>query len=337
MIHSTTGDILKSESHAIVNTVNCEGFMGKGIAYQFKLTFPENFASYAEACKKNALTPGKLHTFQERKKLIINFPTKNKWREKSKYEYIEGGLKELKKVIKDLKIESISIPPLGCGNGGLDWNKVKEIIISELSDLKETEILLYEPSKNYSSKPTIEPSLSLSHYLTMQLKESLSKFSRFRLQKLAFLVDFFKEDNYFKFDAHHYGPYSHSLDIVSKQISEFQNYHNIKTPPAMLMLEKKLQSKSFFQTVDDFSPTIKKSAEIINATISDKDLELTTSILYIIHTTKRSTQDQIINTLKSWSERKSAIFSEQEISDQIESLIKNKVLKKDMFEHVCKA
>lgn len=337
MIRSTTGDILKSESQAIVNTVNCEGFMGKGIAYQFKLAFPKNFESYVTACKKGFLTPGKLHTFLESNKIIINFPTKNKWREKSKYQFIEDGLIELKRTINDLKIKSISIPPLGCGNGGLDWKKVRETIIAELNDLDQVDILLYEPSQNYSSQPTIEPSLSLSHYLIMQLKEELSKFSRFRLQKSAFMVDFFREENYFKFNAHHYGPYSHSLDIISKQISEFQKFHSVETCSAKLMVAKKLQSKNFYQAIDDTSPFIEKSAKFINSFRNDKSLELATSILYVIHTTKRTNTEQIINLIQSWSERKKALFSEQEILNQTEALIRDGVLKTDMLGHIYKA
>ena len=89
MFYYKTGDLLKNEAEALVNTVNCEGYMGKGIAYQFKLQFPDNNKDYIKACKNGKLQPGKLHFYKEHEKIIINFPTKNKWREKSKIEYIE--------------------------------------------------------------------------------------------------------------------------------------------------------------------------------------------------------------------------------------------------------
>ena len=122
MMHYTTGDLLKSSAEALVNTVNCEGYMGKGIAYQFKMQYPENNKDYVKACKSGELTVGKLHYFKEKGKIIVNFPTKNKWRANSKIEYINDGLDELIKLIHQLNIKSIAIPPLGSGNGGLIWS-----------------------------------------------------------------------------------------------------------------------------------------------------------------------------------------------------------------------
>src|SRR5690606_12667459 len=102
---------------------------------QFKLEFPDNYKSYEQACRLKKIKPGIVHMFHENGKTIINFPTKDKWREKSKYEYIEDGLKSLRKEIESRNIRSISIPPLGCGNGGLEWSTVKKIIIENLKDL----------------------------------------------------------------------------------------------------------------------------------------------------------------------------------------------------------
>ena len=135
MLTYTTGDLLKSDAKALVNTVNCEGYMGKGIAYQFKLQFPENNISYINACKNGNLKIGTLHYYKEKEKLIINFPTKNKWREKSHINYIEKGLDQLILLIAELKISSIAIPPLGSGNGGLIWADVKSIIEKKLTPL----------------------------------------------------------------------------------------------------------------------------------------------------------------------------------------------------------
>ena len=128
MFFYTTGDLLQSDAEALVNTVNCEGYMGKGIAYQFKLKFPNNNKDYVKACKNGTLRPGKLHVYKESEKIIINFPTKDKWREKSRMEYIEDGLDALVLLIKELNIKSIAIPPLGSGNGGLIWNDVKQVL-----------------------------------------------------------------------------------------------------------------------------------------------------------------------------------------------------------------
>jgi O-acetyl-ADP-ribose deacetylase (regulator of RNase III) len=125
--------MMTSSAEALVNTVNTVGVIGKGIALQFKEEFPKNFLTYKVACSSGELTPGKLLITKElnsngEEKIIINFPTKLHWRNPSKYEYITEGLKDLTKAISEHNIKSIAIPPLGCGNGGLDWNIVKGMI-----------------------------------------------------------------------------------------------------------------------------------------------------------------------------------------------------------------
>src|SRR5580704_5821740 len=127
-----SGDLLKEESDAIVNTVNCVGVMGKGIALQFKQRWPRNFQAYEAACKRKEVKPGKMFIYDmgewAKPRYIINFPTKTHWRGDSKIEYIESGLRDLVSEVGRLKIKSIALPPLGCGNGGLDWSDVKRLI-----------------------------------------------------------------------------------------------------------------------------------------------------------------------------------------------------------------
>lgn len=145
----TKGNLLKSETEAIVNPVNCEGYMGKGLAYQFKLNFPENNKDYISACKDGRLQIGKVHYFLENNKIIVNFPTKDKWRQNSRVDYIEKGLDSLIELIEKINITSISIPPLGCGLGGLIWCEVKELILNKLSKLdNKVQIVIYEPIDN---------------------------------------------------------------------------------------------------------------------------------------------------------------------------------------------
>lgn len=148
MIESAKGDLLKADADALVNTVNCVGVMGKGIALQFKMTFPENFKQYYKACQNKKIRIGQMFITKQlfKPKYIINFPTKKHWKEKSKLEYISQGLTDLKEKIKKLKIKSIAIPPLGAGLGGLNWPDVKNLIIKELSELDDVKIILYEPS-----------------------------------------------------------------------------------------------------------------------------------------------------------------------------------------------
>ena len=140
MIKYTTGNILESKAEALVNTVNTVGVMGKGIALQFKKAFHNNFKAYSEACKRNEISIGKLFVTKDcnlntGEKYIINFPTKKDWRNPSEYNFIEHGLDDLVHVISKNKIKSIAIPPLGSGNGGLEWERVKKIIESKLKML----------------------------------------------------------------------------------------------------------------------------------------------------------------------------------------------------------
>ena len=132
MINYVTGNILDSKAQAIVNTVNTVGVMGKGIALQFKKAYPNNYKTYSIACKKEEVNVCKMFVTTDSnlssgEKIIINFPTKQHWRKPSEYIYIEDGLNDLVNVIKLNKIKSIAIPPLGAGNGGLKWEKVKKI------------------------------------------------------------------------------------------------------------------------------------------------------------------------------------------------------------------
>jgi O-acetyl-ADP-ribose deacetylase (regulator of RNase III) len=150
MIQLVQGNLLTAEAEALANTVNTQGVMGKGIALQFKCAFPDNFKAYKKVCDRNELQPGKLfvfdlHTFTN-PRYIINIPTKVHWRSPSRYEYIESGLQALVKEIKDRAIQSIAIPPLGAGLGGLEWSKVRLMIKQALSDIKNLTVYLYEPS-----------------------------------------------------------------------------------------------------------------------------------------------------------------------------------------------
>ncbi|MEN5436621.1 macro domain-containing protein [Sphingobacterium faecium] len=148
MIKFLQGDLLQSDAEALVNAVNTVGVMGKGIALQFKNQYPENYKVYKAACNKGALKVGSILIVKDgdlfNQKFIVNFPTKQHWRAPSEISYIQNGLVALKMAIKEYDIHSIAIPPLGCGNGGLDWNVVKPMIIDALQDL-DINIYIYEP------------------------------------------------------------------------------------------------------------------------------------------------------------------------------------------------
>ena len=150
MIEIATGDIFSANAEALVNTVNCVGYMGRGIALQFKRKYPENFKAYETACRKGDVQSGRMLVFptwrMDDPKYIINFPTKRHWRGKSMLIDIESGLEALVAEVRRLKIRSIAVPALGCGLGGLDWNDVRPRIESALMQLPEVHAIVFKPA-----------------------------------------------------------------------------------------------------------------------------------------------------------------------------------------------
>lgn len=332
MITYVTGDLLKSDAQCLVNTVNCEGYMGKGIAYQFKLAYPKNNEDYVKACKSGALHVGKLHHFEENGKIIINFPTKDKWRANSKIEYIEEGLNELVLLMKQLAITSIAIPPLGSGNGGLIWADVKLLIEQKLSLIgNKVDIYIFEPSKNYKANATVEPKLSLSALILMQIKLNLNQFSKLRLQKTAYFVDIFSEQKYFSFTKHKFGPYDHAIEVISQSIKEFQDFHNVKsTLDAYEIAYRKLASEFIDNKLQLFIPIVKSASDYVNQIQSNDQLECIATILYLIETNGSLSEEAVLSQFKGWSLDKANRFSEEDIRNGLAYLYNTEVIEKSL-------
>ena len=329
-----TGDLLCSGAVALVNPVNCEGIMGKGLAYQFKKKFPETYIDYSKVCKAGKLTPGQLHYHiekekiiinlpTEKEKIIVNFPTKSSWREKSKMEYIEKGLDALILLIKQLNIKSIAIPPLGCGNGGLVWGNVKDLIISKLGEIaSDIDIYLYAPSSTSSSMLLAEPQLDESALILMEIKQHLSIFNTDRLQKAAFFTDLFSRGMHFDFRIHDYGVWSYSIFKIAKEIKEFQQYHNTtSTKEAQKILYSKLISDSVNKHLQEALEPIQKACNLVNSVSDNQELECLTVICFLISQTDGITEAEIVNRVK-W-------FSEEEIKNAIQRLYDEGMLTKN--------
>ena len=324
MFHFVTGDLLQSEAQALVNTVNCEGYMGKGIAYQFKLKYPEMNAAYVKKCKAHKLVPGQLDCFVADSKIIINFPTKNKWREKSKMEYISSGLDALLQAVDEYHIASIAIPPLGSGNGGLIWAEVKSVILKKLEPVSDkVEVYIYEPSKNYKAVPTSEPQLFLSALILMNIKFKLPTklFNKKCLQKTAYFMDILSNTKYFNFKRDKYGPYDHSIDVICKNIQEFQIYHGVKsTQEAYDILMQKLISQKTQDKLNFYIPYIIRAAEYTNSLGNSTEVECAGTALYLIEEAGEIDINGIIKGFQNWSEDKAKRFPPESIKKSIDSL-----------------
>jgi O-acetyl-ADP-ribose deacetylase (regulator of RNase III) len=155
MLTFTHGNLLEAKVEAMVNTVNTVGVMGKGIALMFKERFPANFKAYEAACARGEVQTGTMFVTESPDlfgpRWIINFPTKQHWRGKTELRWIEDGLADLVRVVRELGIRSIAIPPLGCGNGGLDWGKVRPLVERAFLDLQGVETVVFEPTQQYQA------------------------------------------------------------------------------------------------------------------------------------------------------------------------------------------
>ncbi|MDR7307592.1 macro domain-containing protein [Rhodoferax saidenbachensis] len=223
-IHLTHGDLLKQDDvDAIVNTVNCVGVMGKGIALQFKNKWPDNFTQYQAACKAGKVRPGTMHVYDAgayaQPHFVINFPTKDHWRGNSKLSFIEDGLKDLIAQVQKLGIRSIAIPPLGCGNGGLNWADVKPMIEAAFAALPDVVVRLFEPGDAPSAKSmevrTARPKMTVGRAAILKSIDTYRDLNygltKIEVQKLGYFLQVAGQDLGLKFEKHLYGPYSEQL------------------------------------------------------------------------------------------------------------------------------
>ena len=315
MVEYVNGNLFDSKADCLVNTVNCEGYMGKGVAYQFKCRFPENNKSYVKACKSGALQIGKIHYFVEDGITIINFPTKDKWREKSKLSYIEMGLDAFVKVLPELQVKKIAIPPLGCGNGGLDWLEVKAILEQKLENIeKDYHFLIFEPGKNYIQKAVAAPKMSVSSLIILKLSMGMKKHTKLWLQNTAYFINVYAKEEYFKFKTHMYGPYAHSIDIISRSIGEYQSYYGLEgTENTYNHIYQNVCSDKTMKTLKHLENAIERAIETVNEINDTHDLEGISTVLYLIQVETGISEKQIITNFKNWSEDKAKRFSESDI------------------------
>lgn len=230
MIRFTQGNLLESQAEALVNTVNTVGVMGKGIALMFKERFSANFLAYAAACKAKQVQTGKMFVTEVHElggpRWIVNFPTKRHWKAPSELVWVKDGLQDLRRFLLEKSVKSIAIPPLGAGNGGLEWSEVREQIKLALEDL-DVEILVYEPTSQYqnvakrSGTEKLTPARALIAELVRRYWVLGMECSLLEIQKLAWFMEraierFSLEDNPLKleFKAHIYGPFTPKLNFV---------------------------------------------------------------------------------------------------------------------------
>lgn len=328
MIELITGDILKSGAEALVNTVNTQGVMGKGIALQFKKEFPQNFKMYQEACREGSFKIGDLLITQEsslhaKQKTIINFPTKTSWRLPSEYAYIEAGLLTLVKEIEARSIRSIALPPLGAGNGGLDWPKVKAMIVEHLSAL-DCIVYLYEPNaviKEEMKKERVKltPARAMLLSVLYDLVRNGEFVSEFAAEKIAYFLQRFGAKDEFKleFKPNFYGPYSGKVKHVLYYLngSYLTGYSSKdKRPFEELGIvgdgEKEVEQYLLSGADQVYHRVAEKTKQFLSGFYSAFGLELLSTIDYIMVQKGVESIPDITAELAGWSDRKKTLFTD---------------------------
>jgi len=334
------GNLLEAETEALVNTVNTVGIMGKGIALQFKERFPHNFRVYADACKKGLIKTGKLLIVKEQtlngNKIIINFPTKTDWFRKSQYNYIEEGLKELATVIKDHKIKSVAIPPLGCGNGGLKWEKVKALMNQYLGDLQNVDITIFEPNdavKEILQKEAIKKDIELKPGRAMLLY-ALYRYERlgeiasiFAANKLAYFLQQSGENLKLQFVPYTYGPYAQAVEKVlyalnGKYLNGLEQMKARPFEPLKLNWDKYDEVERYIKTSlsSEQIQRLEDLFKVIDGFESTLSLEILASIHYLLSKDPKLTQAELLSQIQAWNERKKNIIKEEYIGIALEHL-----------------
>lgn len=331
MIRYVVGNMFESTTEALVNTVNTVGVMGKGIALQFKKLYPNNFRVYQKRCKEGTFEIGQLIVVNDRntisgEKIIINFPTKTDWRKPSSYSYIEQGLIELVKIIKDKNIRSIAIPPLGSGNGGLKWHKVKEVMETELAGL-DCEIIIYEPNARVQEvlnkeRVKLTPARAMLIYMLFELVKNGEFVSEFASEKLCYFLQRFGGKKYFKLEytPNFYGPYSGKVKHVLNHLngSYVMGYAGKDKKPfeeLSLLADSEKEIIKYISENKELKEIVEKTSSFLTGFYSYFALELLSTVDYISQSKNITETDLIKKELSNWSSRKQTLFSNEKFID----------------------
>jgi len=329
MIEFTTGDILTADTEALVNTVNCVGVMGRGIALQFKNKFPDNFKAYETACKKQEVMPGRMFVFNTGEltfpRYIINFPTKRHWKGKSLIEDIESGLEDLARVISERNIQSIAVPPLGSGLGGLDWQKISVRIKNALQECN-AHILVYEPSgapqndvmSHAKKKPEMTAGrAALVGLMDRYLKGLLDPFmTLLEVHKLMYFLQESGEPLRLSYTKAIYGPYATNLRHVLNAIEGYyiSGYADGGDKPDKqleLVPGALKEAEKYLQNYPETRKRFDRLSDLVDGFESSFCLELLSTVHWVIQKENARTYKDILNLIYNWDERKKKFSNRQ--------------------------
>jgi O-acetyl-ADP-ribose deacetylase (regulator of RNase III) len=330
MIDLTHGDILQAEAEALVNTVNCVGIMGRGIALQFRKAFPDNFKVYAAACEQEAVRPGQMLVYETRRltgpRYIINFPTKQHWKGKSRMEYIDAGLSALVEEIRNRNIRSLAVPPLGCGLGGLRWNEVRPRIIKALSALPEVHVLLYEPvgapepvdMVKEQRIPNMTPGRAvLIELMSRYLAAVMDPFvTLLEIHKLMYFMQEAGEALRLKYEKGVYGPYAKNLRPVLNVIEGhfIRGYGDADDDPERpieLLPGVTEAAAQFIGSHPETHARFDRVAGLIHGFETPFGMELLATVHWVCTREGATSDEEAVARTHGWNERKRAFDPKQ--------------------------
>jgi O-acetyl-ADP-ribose deacetylase (regulator of RNase III) len=323
VIEFKRGDILSADAEAVVNTVNCVGIMGRGIALQFKKAYPENFKAYAAACKRGEVEPGRMFVFETGQvtnpRFIVNFPTKRHWKGKSRVEDIESGLEALAGEIVARRMASIALPPLGCGLGGLDWAEVRPMVESTLGRLNEVRVLVYEPGgspsedqmRKWTDVPKMTPGRAALVILIDRYRQGLLDpfVSLLEVHKLMYFLQEAGQPLRLQYQKGPYGPYAENLRHV---LLAMEGYYisgyadggdapdkRLELVPTALdearkALEKDAETQNRFERV----------SQLVEGFESSYGMELLATVHWVAAHEHTMSCEDVVNRVHAWSARK---------------------------------
>ncbi len=335
MIERGIGNLLEADVEALVNTVNTVGIMGKGIALQFKTAFPANFSAYEKACARGEVVTGQMFVFDRGTmvppRYIINFPTKKHWKAKSRIEDIESGLADLVEQIRTRGITSIALPPLGCGNGGLNWADVQPLIANAFAALPDVRVVVFAPGD--TPPPDAMPNKTKRPRMTAGRAAIVGIMSRYQgfgqdyrlamleVQKLAYFLQVSGERLKLEFVKGDYGPYADDLRKVLRHIEGhfiigFGDGKNTPESSIEVKQDAIIEAEEFLQKAEETKTRFERVALLIEGFETPYGMELLSTVHWAAtHALLASPNDfqGLVEAVHSWNDRKKEVMRAEHI------------------------
>ena len=329
MIKEGKGNLLAAEVDALVNTVDTVGIMGKGVALQFKQAFPDNFKAYAKACREDEVRLGRMfttHTGMLTPRLIINFPTKAHWKSNSRLKDIELGMDDLIKVVIENGVNSIALPPLGCGFGGLRWSEVKPIIVRAFANIPDVEVLLYSPNQAIAPEERIvageKPKLTRWRAALIRIVDFYGQLgfdaTHIEAQKLIYFLSRGGLELRTKFIPYTFGPYDANMTQALKSID---GHYLVGFGDGELFAPVQLASGAIDAAnryvreqgdEDGYRSSIEKVERLIEGFESPYGLELLATVHMAVSELGATSEDEAVKMSK-WNDRKRRVLSDDHL------------------------